>query len=62
MFRYSSESLESNIRCFIYFNFHSGNVTAILGNNYVVVSLYSRIRGSVMWLAGIYTKGDLKYL
>lgn len=34
MFRYSSESLESNIRCFIYFNFNSGNFTSVLANNY----------------------------
>lgn len=62
MFRYSSESLESNIRRFIYFNFNSGNFASILANNYVVVSLYSRIHSSVMGVAGIYIKEDFKYL
>lgn len=61
MFRYSSESLESNIRCFIYFNFNSGNFMSVLAN-YIVASLYSRICNSVVGLARICIEGDFKFL
>jgi len=51
MFRYSSESVESDIRCLIYFNFNSGNFKSILAVKYAVTSLVWRVHSSVTKLA-----------